>query len=89
MDVLADVVFCTISAHQGKFISSRTQASILKEVDAITNMPDFNGYITDIGGPSANMYKNERHKNPISAKSCKKILVYISFYMFKSKYKSC
>jgi uncharacterized radical SAM protein YgiQ len=49
--------FCTISAHQGKFIASRSEASILKEVDAITKMPDFKGYISDIGGPSANMYK--------------------------------
>jgi uncharacterized radical SAM protein YgiQ len=49
--------FCTISAHQGKFISSRSQESILKEVDAMTKMPDFKGYLSDIGGPSANMYK--------------------------------
>ncbi len=49
--------FCTISAHQGKFIASRSEASILKEVDDITRMPDFKGYITDLGGPSANMYK--------------------------------
>ncbi len=49
--------FCTISAHQGKFISSRSEKSILKEVDAMTKMPDFKGYLSDIGGPSANMYK--------------------------------
>jgi uncharacterized radical SAM protein YgiQ len=49
--------FCTISAHQGKFISSRSEASILKEVEKITLMEDFKGYISDIGGPSANMYK--------------------------------
>ena len=49
--------FCTISAHQGKFIASRSEASVLKEVDALTNMPDFKGIISDIGGPSANMYK--------------------------------
>ncbi len=49
--------FCTISAHQGKFIASRSQKSILKEVDAVTKMPDFKGYLSDIGGPSANMYK--------------------------------
>ena len=49
--------FCTISAHQGKFIASRSQESILKEVDEVTNMPDFKGYLSDIGGPSANMYK--------------------------------
>ena len=49
--------FCTISAHQGKFIASRTQKSILQEVDQVVNMPDFKGYISDLGGPSANMYK--------------------------------
>jgi len=49
--------FCTISAHQGKFIASRSEESILKEVDKVANMPDFKGYLSDIGGPSANMYK--------------------------------
>ena len=49
--------FCTISAHQGKFIASRSQESILKEVDKVAYMPDFKGYLSDIGGPSANMYK--------------------------------
>jgi uncharacterized radical SAM protein YgiQ len=49
--------FCTISAHQGKFVASRSKESILKEVEAIKQMPDFHGTITDVGGPSANMYK--------------------------------
>ncbi len=49
--------FCTISAHQGKFIASRSEKSILKEVEKVTEMPDFKGYISDLGGPSANMYK--------------------------------
>jgi uncharacterized radical SAM protein YgiQ len=49
--------FCTISAHQGKFIASRSEASILKEVEVVTQMSDFKGYISDLGGPSANMYK--------------------------------
>jgi len=48
--------FCTISAHQGKMISSRSSTSIMKEVEAITKMPDFKGIISDLGGPSANMY---------------------------------
>ena len=48
--------FCTISAHQGKFIASRSKESILREVKAVTQMPDFRGYISDLGGPSANMY---------------------------------
>ncbi|MBE9480669.1 MAG: YgiQ family radical SAM protein [Bacteroidetes bacterium] len=49
--------FCTISAHQGKFITSRSEKSILNEVDKITRMQDFKGYISDLGGPTANMYK--------------------------------
>lgn len=49
--------FCTISAHQGKFIVSRSKESILKEVKAIAEMPDFKGYLSDLGGPSANMYQ--------------------------------
>ena len=49
--------FCTISAHQGKFIVSRSEASIVREVRSIARMPDFKGYISDLGGPSANMYR--------------------------------
>ena len=49
--------FCTISAHQGKFIASRSEKSILNEVEQVTKMPGFKGYISDLGGPSANMYK--------------------------------
>lgn len=49
--------FCTISAHQGKFIASRSKKSILKEVLQVCKMDDFKGYISDLGGPSANMYK--------------------------------
>ncbi len=49
--------FCTISAHQGKFIVSRSKESILNEVKKITGMPDFKGYLSDLGGPSANMYR--------------------------------
>ena len=48
--------FCTISAHQGKFIASRSKASIMREVRQVTQMADFKGYISDLGGPSANMY---------------------------------
>ncbi|MDE6271951.1 MAG: YgiQ family radical SAM protein, partial [Muribaculaceae bacterium] len=48
--------FCTISAHQGKFIASRSKDSILKEAKKVTEMDDFKGYISDLGGPSANMY---------------------------------
>ena len=49
--------FCTISAHQGKFIVSRSKESIIKEVKVITELPDFKGYLSDLGGPSANMYR--------------------------------
>lgn len=49
--------FCTISAHQGKFIASRSERSILQELDVIVDDPDFKGYISDLGGPSANMYR--------------------------------
>ena len=48
--------FCTISAHQGKFITCRSKESILKEVRQVVKMPDFKGYLSDLGGPSANMY---------------------------------
>jgi len=49
--------FCTISAHQGKFIHSRSERSILAEAERITKMPGFKGYLSDVGGPSANMYR--------------------------------
>lgn len=49
--------FCTISAHQGKFIASRSKQSIVEEARKVVDMPDFKGYISDLGGPSANMYR--------------------------------
>ncbi len=49
--------FCTISAHQGKFVSSRSEKSILEEVKKVSQLPDFKGSLSDLGGPSANMYK--------------------------------
>lgn len=63
--------FCTISAHQGKFIASRSKESILKEVRAIAKMPDFKGYLSDLGGPSANMYGMQGKDLSICQK-CKK-----------------
>ena len=63
--------FCTISAHQGKFIVSRSKESILREVKAITKMPDFKGYLSDLGGPSANMYKM-RGKRVEVCEKCKR-----------------
>ena len=63
--------FCTISAHQGKFVVSRSKASILREVRQIVNMPDFKGYISDLGGPSANMYEMQGMDMDI-CKQCKR-----------------
>ena len=60
--------FCTISAHQGKFIASRSKESILREARQVTRMPDFKGYISDLGGPSANMYAMGGHDRSICAK---------------------
>lgn len=60
--------FCTISAHQGKFIASRSEKSVLKEVDEITKHPEFKGYISDLGGPSANMYKMKGKDEAICAR---------------------
>ena len=63
--------FCTISAHQGKFISSRSERSIVAEVERVTRMPDFKGYLSDIGAPSANMYRMSG-KNEELCKRCKR-----------------
>ena len=49
--------FCAIAAHQGKFVSSRSEDSIMKEIEKISRMEGFKGYLTDLGGPSANMYR--------------------------------
>ncbi len=58
--------FCAIAAHQGKRIISRSEESVIKEVEKLTSLPGFNGVITDLGGPSANMYKME----PVDTKIC-------------------
>lgn len=63
--------FCTISAHQGKFIMSRSKESILKEVKELIQMPDFKGYLSDLGGPSANMYGMSGKNKDLCAK-CKR-----------------
>lgn len=63
--------FCTISAHQGKFIASRSKESIKKEVQAVTGMNDFKGYLSDLGGPSANMYAMEGRDKKL-CQACKK-----------------
>ena len=61
--------FCTISAHQGKQIASRSEESILREVECITQDPDFHGVLTDLGGPSANMWRM-KGKNPDLCRKC-------------------
>ncbi|MCQ2975928.1 MAG: YgiQ family radical SAM protein [Bacteroidales bacterium] len=63
--------FCTISAHQGKFIACRSKESILKEVKEVAKLPDFKGYLSDLGGPSANMY-GMHGKNLKTCSVCKK-----------------
>ena len=63
--------FCTISAHQGKFIACRSKQSILREVKQIMEMPGFKGYISDLGGPSANMY-GMRGRNLNACEKCKR-----------------
>ncbi|MGN1256677.1 MAG: YgiQ family radical SAM protein [Bacteroidaceae bacterium] len=63
--------FCTISAHQGKFIMSRSKESILREVEEIKKMPDFKGYLSDLGGPSANMYMMHG-RNRKACEACKR-----------------
>ncbi|MDI9862982.1 YgiQ family radical SAM protein [Flectobacillus sp. DC10W] len=60
--------FCTISAHQGKFIASRSETSIMKEVEQIAQHPEFKGYISDLGGPSANMYRMKGKDESICAR---------------------
>ena len=63
--------FCTISAHQGKFIMSRSKESILREVKAVMEQPDFKGYLSDLGGPSANMYRMQGTNQELCRK-CKR-----------------
>ena len=46
--------FCALAFHQGRMVTSRSQDSVVREVTALTQLPDFKGYINDVGGPSAN-----------------------------------
>ena len=63
--------FCTISAHQGKFIACRSKGSIINEVKQVIKMPDFKGYLSDLGGPSANMY-GMHGRNLNACEKCKR-----------------
>ena len=61
--------FCTISAHQGKQIVSRSKASVLRQIEQLRQLPDWKGYLSDLGGPSANMYGIEG-KDPSLCARC-------------------
>lgn len=63
--------FCTISAHQGKFVVCRSKESVMKEVEEVVKLPDFKGYISDLGGPSANMY-GMHGRNLKACEKCKR-----------------
>ena len=63
--------FCTIAAHQGKFIQSRSEESILKEIKALNGLPGFAGNISDVGAPTANMY-GMKGKNPELCAKCRR-----------------
>ena len=63
--------FCTIAAHQGKFIQSRSEDSIIKEISALPQLPGFAGNISDVGAPTANMY-GMRGKNPELCGKCRR-----------------
>ena len=61
--------FCTISAHQGKQIVSRSKASILRQIKQLQTLPEWRGVISDLGGPSANMY-GMHGKDPSLCQQC-------------------
>ncbi|MDD3944023.1 MAG: YgiQ family radical SAM protein [Bacteroidales bacterium] len=63
--------FCTIAAHQGKEVSSRSRESVLKEISRLSSLREFRGYLTDLGGPTANMYRM-RGKNPEVCSACRR-----------------
>ena len=64
--------FCTIAAHQGKFIQSRSEESVLREVRALCDLPDFAGNISDLGAPTANMYGMKGRNGDLCAKCVRK-----------------
>ncbi len=68
--------FCTISAHQGKFVSSRSEGSVISEVENVREMPDFKGYLSDLGGPSANMYRMQGKDLKVCEKCRKPSCIY-------------
>jgi uncharacterized radical SAM protein YgiQ len=64
--------FCSITAHQGRIIQSRSQASVVNEVRKLAADPEFKGVISDVGGPTANMYQMRCTRPEIEAK-CKRL----------------
>src|SRR5207302_810090 len=64
--------FCSITAHQGRIIQSRSQHSVLKEVRKLAADPEFSGVVSDIGGPTANMYQMRCTRPDVEAK-CKRL----------------
>lgn len=61
--------FCTISAHQGKQIASRSKESIVRQISKLKDLPEWKGYLSDLGGPSANMYRMQG-KDPHLCEQC-------------------
>ena len=70
--------FCTIAAHQGKFIQSRSEESIIKEISALPLLPGFAGNISDVGAPTANMYAMKGRNPELCAKCRRKSCLYPS-----------
>jgi uncharacterized radical SAM protein YgiQ len=64
--------FCSITMHQGRAIQSRSQASIVREVQQLTRDPEFKGHISDVGGPTANMYQMRCTRPEIEAR-CRRL----------------
>ena len=79
--------FCAIAAHQGKQIISRSERSILNEVEKISELPDFKGYLSDLGGPSANMYRM-KGKDMKLCQDMLKTFMYLACCLQKSEYQS-
>ena len=79
--------FCAIASHQGKQIVSRSERSILNEIENISRLPDFKGNLTDLGGPSANMYRMKgrdlKHMQAMLTS-----VLHMAFGMQESEYKS-
>jgi len=64
--------FCAISAHEGRIIQSRSQASVVAELEQLRDQPGFTGVVSDLGGPSANMYRM-RCKKPELEAVCRRL----------------